>query len=297
MSNLKNLYLSTRFSDVAILANDGQKLPAHRCILSQNEYFDRLFSSNMKDSMEDTIVVDLSAEHARMMLALIYHCDIPGIHDQEELDIELDVTEAKYILDFMCNTRKYMMQKYFFDPNDDGYCVLLGLITWKCEKAFIDHLTIGELESIFELWAESMSIHGIKGCTIHNALYIYRYIDLATQPETIDTITAHMVAMVLSISPIETRRCCITRLAVLWTRHNLDPIGTKKVMDALMEIEMMYSVKFTTKERDCENCKRSKDSLAARNSGAKMDALSTSLLENDEVELLNERGNDLGGDE
>jgi hypothetical protein len=68
-----HLCLSAELSDVSLKVAGGAVLPAHRMVLAQCTYFDRLFLSSMKESSSKVVELpEVSKTSARLLLCILY---------------------------------------------------------------------------------------------------------------------------------------------------------------------------------------------------------------------------------
>lgn len=76
--NLRNVYkdllTNSQFSDLTIKTSDQKQLKAHKLILrAQSEYFDRMFTHDMKENLNDEIVIkDFDSTVMQTLLRFIY---------------------------------------------------------------------------------------------------------------------------------------------------------------------------------------------------------------------------------
>jgi len=89
-------YLSNQYSDITLILSN-QRIPAHRVVLSQCQYFSTLFNSTMRENQTRVVEImsPITPKNLQIALALLYSADIPTLTIQELVDF---LRESQFLL-------------------------------------------------------------------------------------------------------------------------------------------------------------------------------------------------------
>lgn len=96
--NWKSLYESMKHSDVIIKSSDSKEIKAHKLVLAaRSEFFDRMFSSDMKENTTGVIEINKRSGVIKELLRFIY-CEAYF----NEFDASFDINDIEIYDDAEC---------------------------------------------------------------------------------------------------------------------------------------------------------------------------------------------------
>jgi hypothetical protein len=236
-------FLSTRFLDVTIVVGD-KTLPAHRIVLATNHYFNTLLNSSFKEATAPRLELkDISFEHAKLLLAVIYD-DASSHIEIDEDPVNEDEIRAKTkkltdMLAFFHATKHFALGHALIrsDRVAGEYPGLLREFELSMPPEFCDALSFTDIELLFELETEAEHV----GLGQH----VYaRYLALAAK-EPKQTSGFHVAyalqhALEHETAPSATKSFMLklTRYVIPWAHaHHAagDAAGVAKVIAAMRE--------------------------------------------------------------
>jgi hypothetical protein len=135
------LFSSSHCSDLKIKTSDQKLFKTHKLILrARSEYFDRMFSNNMKEKLKSEIVVEFDSRIIKRLLRFIYTGDI---NMKEANSLEL-----------------FEVAKFYEIKNLPETCLKSIQKNLKTENALetISYAIIYELDELFDLCIEHLKL-------------------------------------------------------------------------------------------------------------------------------------------
>lgn len=166
--NLESFINNTKFSDVVLITENDEKIYSHKIILSRIPYFDSLFNSGMKETIENEITITFI--NSKIMLIILNYIYTGNI--SIKLDDALSIFEAcNYLgledLNSLCE------EKILSNLSVETCCFVLlkadefnsDLIKEKCIKFIIDNFVDVSLSQSFKdlLDNKELALEVIKG--------------------------------------------------------------------------------------------------------------------------------------
>ncbi|XP_050439588.1 BTB/POZ domain-containing protein 9-like [Adelges cooleyi] len=153
VSDISNLYLSNRFSDV-ILVVEGEKLPVHRIVLaSRSEYFRRAFYGGHKETYQDMMEInEVLVSIFKILLEYIYtgHINFTGLKVEEVLEL-IRISDLFHVLTLNTSLNEYLKK----DIEVDNVCSYFNMTRlYQCTQQEVESLNFIENNALRVLQSE-----------------------------------------------------------------------------------------------------------------------------------------------